>query len=180
MKKVFVLLLSLLFLTSATTYAEIDKLISANYVRLQNESRYKINGTDKSLWILFSRDGTSNNSFKSSKLQTNQELFMATFKDGSSTNVKTDMVFSTKTPPKFVFANSNSDKNPPFEITGFGTDSISLSIINKASLITTDKLSLILTLKDGTTETIEIPDDVLKDWKYILTCNLVEEYKKGI
>jgi hypothetical protein len=180
MKKIIIPILCLLFLFQASAFAEIEKSLSDNHVHFQNESRYKINETNKSLWMLLSRDGF----WGKSKLRINPDLYIGFYKDKSSksmnTDAKTDIAFSTKTPPYFVLSNNESAMEQIFKISEIGTDYVRFSINNKDLLVKADKASIVLTLKDGSIQKIDIPDDVLKDWKFILSCNLWDEYKKGI
>jgi hypothetical protein len=192
MKKIIMSILCLLFLFQASAFAKVEKSLSHNVVHFQNESRYKINGTNKSLWILLSRDGY----FGKSKLLINPDLYVGFYKDespkggnagaktevriGVKTEVKADLGFWTKTPPHFVLSNKESGTKQIFVISEISTDHAKFSINNKDLLIKADKVSIVLTLNDGSIQKIDIPDDVLKDWKFILSCNLLDEYKKGI
>lgn len=183
MKKIFPLLLCLLVLFQTTVFAEIGKTISENDIILESQFRYKIEGTDKSIWMYFNRIGYFSRILGSIKTQTSQTLLISTYLDDkamSPKEIKTDISFSTKNPPHFIFYNNGIDAGQPFKITEFGTDHITFSIADKKALLDANKAFFIVTLRDGTAQRIEIPDDTLKDWKYILTADLWEEYKKGI
>lgn len=181
MKRITFLILCLSFLFQALAFAEIGKSISANQIQLQSESRYKVNETNKSLWMLFHRSGysNSNNFLKDKKPNTTEFLFISLYKDESLKDVKTDIAFSTKSPPHFVLSKNGIDIGQPFKITEIGTDTINFSIDNKDLLINADKVSFVVTLKNGTTQELELPSEILKDWKYIITSDLKDEYKKG-
>jgi hypothetical protein len=180
MKKIIISILGLLFLFQASAFAKVEKSLSHNLVHFKNESRYKINETNDSLWMLLSRDGY----FGKSKLRINPDLYIGLYKDaspkGTNTDAKTDIVFSTKTPPYFLLSNKKSGTEQIFTLSEIATDHVRFSINNKDLLVKVDKVSIVLTLKDGSIQKIDIPDDVLNDWKYILNCNLLDEYKKGI
>jgi len=177
MKKIIISILCLLFLFQASAFANVEKSLSHNLAHFQNESRYKINETNKSLWMVLSRDDY----FGKNKLRINPSLYIGFYKDepskGVNTDAKIDIAFSAKTPPYFVLSNKESGI---FTLTKIATDYVSFSINNQDLLVKADKVSIFLTLQDGSIQKIDIPEDVLKDWKYILTCNLLDKYKKEI
>lgn len=180
MKKIIVSLICLLFLFQASALAKVEKYLSHNVIHFQNESRFKINETNNSMWMVLNREEY----LGKDKLRINPEFFVGFYKDetpkGMNTDVKADLTLWIKKPPYFVLSNTKYGVEKIFTISDIGIDHARFSINNKDQLVKADKVSIVLTLKDGNTQKIDIPDDVLKEWKYILTCDLLDEYKKEI
>lgn len=177
MKKMLFLFLSLIFLFQATALAEVNKSISEHHFDIQSVYRYSIDNTE--IWITLSKNGFSSNSFRNKKLQISQELHIKAYNNESATGAKTDITFSTKTPPYFVISTQESNLKQSFKISSLGTTYVHFEI-DKNPLVNADRVSFVLPLKDGSTQKIDIPEDILKEWKYILSCDLWDEYKKGI
>jgi hypothetical protein len=180
MKKIIMSLICLLFLFQTSALAKVEKHLSHNVIHFQSESRFKINETNNSLWLVLNREEY----LGKDKLRINPEFYIGFYRDetpkSTNTDVKADLAFWTKTPPDFVLSNTKSGMKQIFTISDVGIDHARFSINNKEQLVKADKVSIVLALKDGSTQKVDIPDDVLKDWKYILTCDLLDEYKKGI
>lgn len=180
MKKIIMSLICLLFLFQASALAKVEKYLSHNVIHFQNESRFKINETNNSMWMVLNREEY----LGKDKLRINPEFFVGFYKDETpkdvNSDVKADLALWTKKPPYFILSNTKSGMEKIFTISDIGIDHARFSINNKDQLVKADKVSIVLTLKDGYTQKIDIPDDVLKEWKYILTCDLLDEYKKEI
>ena len=182
MKKILPLLLCLLVMLQVPVSAEVKKSISEYIIHLANESRYEVANTDKSFWLSFNKEGFSPNSFKNKNLQITQQILIGLYKNEAIKLPKTDIIFSSKTPPYFTLLSNGQTIKQPFRITELGTDIVIFSIDDKAGTLLSNatKAAFVVTLQDGTTQAIDIPDNVLKEWKYIIDCDLWQEYKKGV
>lgn len=182
MKKVITLVLCLLFLLQASAFAEVKKSISATQIYINSEYRLKIDGTNNFMWLLYSRMeySATNNYLKDRTPFKTEQLNFSLFRDESAKAANSDITFSSKQPPYLVLFRNGIKIGQAFNITEIGTTELTFLITNKEMLANADNITFVITRKDGTIQEIDIPDDVVKEWKFIATCNLREEYKKGI
>ncbi|VBB05611.1 Hypothetical protein LUCI_0821 [Lucifera butyrica] len=183
MKKVIILLLFILALTNSFAFAEVNKTLSDNYIGLERTYEYTINGTNKHAYVTLSRQGFFDSLLGITKTNTSHSLYLSLFTPpNTNQSAVTDITFSTKNLPCFVTYNGETQKTYPLKVKSISTNYVGFKVDNSTLLpmVNAEKIGVVLTLKDGSTQKIEIPEDVLKDWKFIVTCNLLDEYKKGL
>lgn len=180
MKKIIPLILGLVLVFQVSAFAEINKSISNDQINIHSQAIYKIEGATKSIWMNLSRHGISKSSqFLKDKKPIIKDTLFISFYYSEPKNVQHNISFSSKEPPYFVFSKNGTDVGQPFKFNEIDTDCIFIDVVDKTPILTADKASLVVKLKDGTKREIELPEDILNEWKYILSCNLQEEYKKG-
>jgi hypothetical protein len=181
MKKIITLILCLLFLLQATAFAEIQKTVNHNgldSIDMRSDYVFPIEENNKSIWISISRSGYFD---KANTIPEEHVTYYTTINLAHS--YKTPMSFMSGKIPFFTVVNDGIDTELVFKkIFTISNDSAIFNMNSKElkQILSADKIYTAIALKDGTTQKIEIPDDVLKEWKYIITCNLLDEYKKGI
>lgn len=179
MKKIIILVICLLSLVSGTALANIDKKITENSINFENNSDYQLNTTDK-ININLYRYGYFDSMFGIKRTETVHILGLSLFP--APPYMSTEATFTTKNIPFFLIFNKELETKLTFKISSISSNYISYEVDNKIlqKFVTADKVSLVLPLKNGSTQKIDISEETLKEWRFILTCNLWDEYKKGI
>ncbi len=182
MKKTLTLLLCVLILLQVPAFAEIEKSISNDHISIISKYRLKIDKTNRHMWLSYyrSESSASENYLKDRKPIHQEYLTFDLSKKESASDDNSEITFSSKKPPSLVLFENGNNLGQIFNITEIGTSYLGFSIANKEALASADKATLVVPRIDGTSLEIVIPDDVLKDWIFIATCNLKEEYEKGV
>lgn len=180
MKKIIILVICLLTLVLSTAFAKVDKTLTGNSINLVNSSDYQLNNTDK-MNINLSRYGYFDSMFGLKKTETIHNLGFFLYPIAPP-YISTEVTFTTKNVPFFLIFNKDIENKLTFKIMSISNNYINYEVNNKqlTTLVSAEKVNLILPLKNGSTQTIQIPEETLKEWRSIITCNLWDEFKKGI
>lgn len=182
MRKIIILLLCLLILSTSTSFAEVKKYSSKDYFKIERTADLTISGSNKHLYVILGRSLASSKLMMLSKSESNYSLFLSLFAPDQKSPPVANSTFTSKDIPYFLVTDKGIEKTITFKASELGSDYLNFKV-NSAllqPLVDAEKVSIVISLKNGITEKINIPNDVLEDWKYILTCNLQEESKKGI
>lgn len=174
MKKLLLPFLCLLVLVQASASAEIKKSISDKNIFISSEYRLKIDGTNNFVWLYYYRT----NFTKDPRFA--EFLDFSVFKSESAQTANSDITFTSKNPPSLALYKNENNIGQAFNLAEIGTTELKFLIINKSLFASAEKAALLISRKDGTTLQVEIPNDVIKEWQFIASCDLKEEYKKGI
>ena len=180
MKKFIILVICLLTLVSGTALAKVDKSMSENGVNLMSNLEYQFNSTDK-ISITLNRYGYFDRLLGMTKTETIHNLMLNLIPIAPPC-ISTEVTFTTKNVPYFLIFNKEVGTKQTFKISSISSNYISYEVDNKnlQKFVAADKATLVLPLKNGSTQMIEISEETLKEWRFIITCNLWDEYKKGI
>lgn len=179
MKKIIILVICILSLVSGTALANIDKTITNNNcINFSNQYQYQINNT-KTMNISLSRYGFFDNMLGIMKTVTLHDLTLCLMSTSLNNSPE---AFTSKEVPFFIIFNKEVESKLTFKTKSISNNIISYEVDNKKlrPLITAERVNLVVPLKNGPTQTIEIPEEILKEWRFIITCNLLDEYRKGI
>lgn len=179
--KTMIILLLALCLFHGTASAEVNRSLSEKFILLNSQTEYNINGTNTKVFITMDKHGFLDNSSGNIKLQAMQNLFFFSLWNPSNSPAAA-ITFSSKNTPYFIIYNNGNEEMQRFKIDTIGANYLSFNVNNTTlqPLIQADKVAVVLTLKDGTTDEISISDEVLKDWKEIINSDLLQEHQTRI
>jgi hypothetical protein len=100
--------------------------------------------------------------------------------DSKTASNADSLVFSSKTPP--LFNDGLPGNQHQLRYISMSAENITFESSNYElkEMLKNKKLSIVLTTKSGTVQTIELPKETVDEWIRILKLDLLAEYKKGI
>lgn len=183
MKKIAVFVALILTLATGTAFAEINKTISGDDISLGNTWRQDIKETNQQIFVTLSRNGYTKTLFGMVRIDTYHYLYISVVSMGQKADNPQNIRFDSKSNPVFVLVTDKGESTYYFHpATSISTESVSYNPDNASllPLVQAQRVFLDLPQKDGKRYRTEIPPDILKEWRDILTCDLKKELKKGI
>ena len=174
-KLLFLLMFSLIFSFPMTVSADLDKTITGDFMTISSQHRCYIDENNKEyyLWVYFYRNNS--NAEKGTHLMLSSHNPNAFYTPRMLFSFKNAIQFEivSKTPakkqvvyPSTIYSLSTGKAFGSMTFT-LGKDFFTL--FNNANEIT-----FLIPTDTGEKLRIKLPDEILKEWKYVMTCNFRE------
>ncbi|MDU2064368.1 MAG: hypothetical protein E6713_05950 [Sporomusaceae bacterium] len=173
MKKILFLTFCFLFLLQVSAFAEIDKTITnTNYISISSQYAYSLADEKKTIWLTLTRSSYSTNSYTDNSLQISL-----------AHHYKFPMAFAPNKRPYLILSTNDADKLlmlKDFRSLSYTSDTFGIDAEQVKQILSASKIFIAIDLADAPSLKIEVPSEILKEWNYLLTCDLRDEYNKGI
>lgn len=180
MKKIFILLMLFILAMPMNGEAKIDKSTSKDHIQLTSGYSIILDKKDDKEYVFYVHFSRNITNFGWPVRSQYYNLGLSAF----DYNIGFDktIVFSHKNTPKFEFLKNNSVKIIviPKKKTFLSTSQISYSKINSFAdeIKDAEKITIIMPMSDGSTKRIELPEEIVAEWNYIMNANMHDEKKE--
>lgn len=177
--RIIIFVVCVMLSMQSLVFAEVFKSKGEDSLSLTSYVIYPIKELEEDVHINIGRIGYFKSFLGVYRTDTNHNMMINIYPQ--KPNQAMQKTFTTKATPYFTLINKGVSTDHKLHKSSIGMNYVSFDVENKDLLpmVNAEAVNLIIPLNDGTVKTLAINQDTINEWKYILTCSMYDEYKKG-